>query len=170
MLKVVSKWLMSFTKSDWKIEDYPLRYKYQGGGEVGGKKVPNWCVQVINWYVLSGLGETKDEALNDLRIAFEYKKEKGNLPRPGTKVPIEFAPCIRIKEHEEIVRELIQNVLGINYDQCFVSDESTLGDFQNEEVKLETIEEIKKAFNVDISKLNSSNIADIAEYIYKSKF
>jgi hypothetical protein len=63
-MKIIIKFLASFFKSNWEMEDYPIKYRKQDV-----KEYP-WVAQIINWWTLSGLGNTQQEALEDLRNKF----------------------------------------------------------------------------------------------------
>ena len=52
------KRLLSYTKTKWDLDDYPLRYKNQA--DPNDKELKPWVVQVINWWTLTGLGDTKE--------------------------------------------------------------------------------------------------------------
>jgi hypothetical protein len=91
-------YLRSFTKSDWQIPDYPLRFRRQGLNpqDYGRLKLPAWSVQVINWWQLDGLGDTKEEAYLDLKANFErLKAEGGELPRPELDCPLNSLSPVR---------------------------------------------------------------------------
>jgi hypothetical protein len=43
-----------------------------------------WSAQIINWWQMDGLGDTKEAAFADLKAKLQtVKEEKGSLPRPG---------------------------------------------------------------------------------------
>src|SRR5438874_1350323 len=81
----------SLFKSEWAIEDYPVRTSLHPVSESSKasrlKSLP-WAADVINWPVMSGHGNTKKEARETLRKNFDhFKANRKELPRPGTKVP-----------------------------------------------------------------------------------
>jgi len=137
-IKAAIKYLLSFAKSDWKASDYPVRFRYQDpekSERSPGRLQPiPWVAQIINWWQMSGHGQTKQEAYGDLEKAIERLKESGkSLPRPGTGLPIEFASNIEISGYENIAQEFFHKVLDLDYRECWVSDESSLWDFHSEE-------------------------------------
>lgn len=44
---------------------------------------------------------------------------------------VTFAPQELIEEHDDIARELFRDLLRLDYDDCYVSDESSLADFSS---------------------------------------
>ena len=62
-LKAISKYILSFGKSNWGIEDYPISFKYKKPEEKNPAsrliQMP-WTAQIINWWQMAGHGDTKD--------------------------------------------------------------------------------------------------------------
>lgn len=58
----------------------------------------------------------------------EYKGGSHKLPRPGTRVrpEIEVAPTVEIEPYELLASEFFEMILAMNYDECLVTDESSL--------------------------------------------
>jgi hypothetical protein len=88
----------------------------------------------VNWWVVSGNGDTEEEAHNDLQKSFsttkaERAKSGKKLPRPGTHVEIDFASRERVDAHPELAEDFIRRVL--NLDWAWISDESSLWDFHS---------------------------------------
>lgn len=163
-LQAIYKWLLSFLKPEWNINDYPLRFREKGKDNPDS---PRWCAQIINWWVIAGLGETKPEAYKNLSESFEKaKKFRKHLPRPGVKVPLEFASGEELYKYRDVVSRIINEVL-VEYDpkSVFISDGSNLWDFampndiSNYQVK------IKEIFGVDVSHIESGNLVEISKYI-----
>jgi len=76
------KYLLSFSKNDWELEDYPIRYKEQ---DIEDPSEPLWTAQIIKWWNITGVGESKNEAFENLRSNLNaVKKFRSDLPRPGT--------------------------------------------------------------------------------------
>jgi hypothetical protein len=94
-LKACFKRALSYFKKTWNIDDYPVRLEKQDVERLklsGRGKPIVWTAQVINWWQMAGHGDTKDEALTNLRIGFEhFRNTHQALPRPGTGAPLEFA-------------------------------------------------------------------------------
>ncbi|MCH7958951.1 MAG: hypothetical protein IID08_02400 [Candidatus Hydrogenedentes bacterium] len=161
------KWVASFLRSDWAIADYPVRFRDQG------RTVPadsTWSVQIINWWTVGGLGESKEEAYKNLSANFDAIKEsRKQLPRPGTHAPIEYAATDLLEKNWAIVSQIIEEVLGFQVEEVFVSDESSLLDFSEDKDISEYQIKINRIFGVDVTHINSENIVDIAEYIAKNR-
>jgi hypothetical protein len=156
---------MSFLRSDWDVDDYPIRMRRFAVEPVepGSRLKPvAWSAQVVNWVAMQGHGDTAEEALADLRRRFAERKQKGmKFPRPGRGLPIEFAPAHRIAEHPDLARDFFYRILNLNYDQCFISDESSLWDFHGEDDNNHLVERILLTYGVDVSDIESGNLADI---------
>ncbi len=121
----------------------------------------------MNWPGMSGGGSTKLEALEELRKGLDrLKAAKQTLPRPGTRVPIEFAARDRVDQHPKLAKDFIQRVLGV---ECaWISDESSLWDFHGDETNDRLNEKICQIYGVDVSDISSGKLADIFDRITKS--
>ena len=119
---------------------------------------------VINWGGMTAGGDTRAEAMENLRKKFEqFRNAKKKLPRPGTKVPPEFAATTRIDGHRELAKDFIKRILGFPW--AWISDESSLSDFHDEETDDALIERIRSTYAVDVSDIANGNVADILERI-----
>lgn len=111
-----------------------------------------------------GAGDTRQEAFEDLRKCFEqFKATNKELPRPGTKVPIQFASRTRVDRHSELAKDFIQSIFGLEW--AWISDESSLSDFHEEESDDALVERIRTKYGVDVSDISSGNLADIFDRI-----
>ena len=106
-LKALWKRLISYTKTTWKIDDYPLRYRKQINTTepYNIDELKPWVVQIINWWVMTGLGETKKDAYEHLKSSFKNYLEYKKAPRPGTSVPLSFAATLQIDQLETVAVE-----------------------------------------------------------------
>src|SRR5919109_2945628 len=79
---------LSYFKTAWNIDDHPVRLRKQDVERLkraGRGKPIVWTAQVINWWQMTGHGDTKEEALANLAMAFEhFRNTHEALPRPGT--------------------------------------------------------------------------------------
>jgi hypothetical protein len=121
----------------------------------------------VNWN-LAGGGDTPQEAMEVLRLSFERaaddRRRKGNpLPRPGVKVPIEFAPREKVDAHGELVDDFVRRVLGFEW--AWISNESSLWDFHSDETKDELQAKIREIYGVDVSDIESGSIVQILDRI-----
>jgi hypothetical protein len=157
------KYLLSFLKSKWELRDYPIRYFNQHGKnnlkvieKIGHSSLPKWRVQIINWQLLFGLGETKTEAYLDLEQKFsEHKKNASNLPRPGAKVAMKFekAPIEKVQLYENIAEHFFIHIIKMNYRDVLITDLSSIWDFPVEDSDEEMSRKIALRYGVDVSEL-----------------
>ena len=91
----ILKYLLSFRKSSWDLEDYPLRFRCQGNVERLGcwKPVP-WTAQIVNWWLWDFYSDEADEPLFQ-KIRETYDVDVSNL-KDGNLVKV-FA---RIASHK----------------------------------------------------------------------
>lgn len=167
------KWVLSFCKRDWEVEAYPIYVRrqkpdpdspYQNNPRF--KFVRYWA-RIINWNVDGG-GDTRETAFAELREKFASRKmqlaQDGKpLPRPGNKVPIQFASQERVNSHPELKKDFTRRVLGL--DRAFISDKSSLWDFHTEETNEALLAKIKEAYGVDVSDIESGMLCDIFDRI-----
>lgn len=160
------KFVTSFLKRDWQLEGYPIALWTQRESPPDAPLrllVHPWRASIINWH-LAGSGETLALAVEDLRKHFATAKlNRDKLPRPGKKVPIQFAATDRIDRHGELADDFVQRVLGLS--AAWISNESSLWDFHNEESNADLEKKILDVYRVDVSDINSANLGDILERI-----
>lgn len=154
-------------KHEWTIDDYPIRVwrlPVTGPSSESRLKALRWTARVFNWPGMSGNANSKLEALEELRKNFDrFKATKPSLPRPGTKVPIEFAASERVGQHSELAKDFVKRVLDIDW--AWISDESSLWDFHGDETNESLTDKIRRIYGVDVSDLSSGNLADIFDRI-----
>ena len=101
MLKAAMKYMASYFKSDWTLQDYPIRFRpirpqraWNMTSTPSYTLIP-WTAQIINWWQMRGDGNTKEEAYADLEEKFrEFKAANAKLPRPGTGTPLEWGSTV----------------------------------------------------------------------------
>lgn len=126
-LQTTFKYLLSFRKAEWTLDDYPVRLRHQATS-AETPAVRAWCAQIVNWWLMVGFGDTAEAALEDLRARLEAKRARGDtLPRPGTKAPVEFAPGHELDRHGDFAFEFVERVVGFR--PLFMSDSTSLADF-----------------------------------------
>ena len=122
------KRLASIFKDKWSIDDYPIRVRFQqptGLTNASRLKLIPWIADVVNWPAMSGKGNTRQEAVDDIRKNFErFIATKRPLPRPGAAVPVEYAASRRVGQHPELTKDFAQRVLDLEW--VWISDESSL--------------------------------------------
>jgi hypothetical protein len=115
---------------------------------------------------MSGSANSRLEALEELRKNFDrFKATKPSLPRPGTKVPIQFAASERVGQHSELAKDFIKRILDIDW--AWISDESSLWDFHGDQTNQSLTEKIRHIYGIDVSDISSGNLADIFDRISK---
>lgn len=103
--------------------------------------------KLTNWALFYAYGASAEDAKNNLKRNFKEYALKNTLPRPGSKVHVQFAKANRIKQYEYIAVDFFDKIIGIDYYDCFVSDLTTLFDF---DLDLDTsIEKIKNEYNIE---------------------
>jgi len=159
----------SMFKREWTVDDYPIRVWRLPATEPSDKsrlKPLQWTARVFNWPGMSGNANSRAEALEELRKNFaRFKATKPNLPRPGTKVPIEFTASERVSQHSELAKDFVKRVLDVDW--AWISDESSLWDFHGNETNESLTEKIRQIYSVDVSDISSGNLADIFDRISK---
>jgi hypothetical protein len=95
------------------------------------------------------------------------RKEGKPMPRPGRKVPIEFAPSSMVYARPELTDDFIARILGIEW--AFVSDKSSLWDFHTDGTNDALNAKIKDVYGVDVSDIESGNLAMILDLIAASQ-
>ncbi len=166
------KFLLSFRKRKWSLEDYPIVIRKQSHssqpvGKTGRWTLPAYSARIVNWHLL-GSGDTAAAAMENLRERFNYAREKrASMPRPGTRVPLEFASRMRIEANSALAAEFLESVLG--YGEAWISDESSLWDFALEHSLDDYYAKIRALYDVDVSDIPGGNLAGIIERIAQSK-
>jgi len=165
------KWSMSLLKRDWTLSDYPISMREHAidPAYVGTRlKQHRYSASIVNWWVISGGGNTKGETLEELQKRFAAENarradERRALPRPGTHVPIEFASRERVDAHPELTKDFVRRVL--NLDWAWISDKSSLWDFHASDDNRVLIAKINEVYGVDVSDIESARLSEILERI-----
>jgi hypothetical protein len=173
--KLLAAWklCLSLTKRNWELADYPVIIREQKV-ERDSERPPSRGVQqrylarIVNWWVMTGGGDTPDQAMAELvdgfgRMKYARQRDQKAMPRPGTKVPIEFAPSNSVCANPELTEDFIRRVLGLDW--AFVSDQSSLGDFHTDDTNEVLNAKIKEVYGVDVSDVESGNLAEILQRI-----
>ena len=161
-LQALWKRVLSFSKSQWQLEDYPIEIRFQRH-DPNHTAVPKYLARIVNWWTLNGFGETEDDARQDLRRAFDEYAANNMLPRPGAKVPIKLASADRILNHADLAIDFFPAILRLEFQDCFVSDESCLMDFGGEWSNY--CARVLLRYKVDISDLEPGNFISVFERI-----
>jgi hypothetical protein len=168
------KYLLSFTKNDWELTDYPIAImekKYSQRFKNSGAKMFRYSALIINWHIF-GDGDDANEALKNLKVNFDKVKRERliqgkSLPRPGTGLTVEIASQNKITKHQELADDFIHNVLKIEW--ALLTDESSLWDFHGNDTNTDLIEKINEVYGVNVSDIESANISEILERISENE-
>lgn len=171
--KILAWWklFLSQFKREWILSDYPIsvrEHKIDPSYIDTRLKQHRYTAQIVNWWVISGGGDTKTEALQELQKNFasvkaEKAKDGKKLPRPGTHVEIEFASKERINAHAELAEDFIHRVLNLEW--AWISDESSLLDFHSSADNHDLIAKINEVYGVDVSDIEYAKIWQILDRI-----
>jgi hypothetical protein len=166
---MLGKRVLSYRKQTWELADYPIEVRQQ---EIDLTLPPHmkqhqYWARILGWLVDGG-GDTEQEARAALAQAFIESRAKmlddgKAVPRPGTRVPIQFASQERVSSNKELEQDFIQRVLQLEW--AFISDESSLWHFHCDENNSVLLARIREAYGVDVSDIESGNIAEILDRI-----
>jgi len=166
-LQIAKSWLASLFRSEWRPEHYPVAVREQ----VAVPEEDRWCARVLNWPGPVGLGPTKRQARAALEanlraIAAVRLAEGTSMPRPGTGLPIEFASTARVEADPALLSHFITKALELGPDEpLFISDESSICDFGDDERVREIRANIREHFGVEVDRPEPVRIADVLEAI-----
>lgn len=153
-------WLTSFLKLNWRFEDYPIDYIDQGESSpdtVERLRRFRWRADLINWYAVSGLGDTKELALADAKQKFaSWKATGGKIWRPGTGPGIVFAASTDVDRHPELRDDFIRQVLRLEW--AWITDESSLWDFHENQTNDEYYSRIFDVYGTDVSDIEGAKL------------
>ena len=77
-----------------------------------------------------------------------------------------FASCEEVEALEETFVHFIPSVFGFGYDECFISDESSLGDFTTTEHEMEEFRlRIRSVYGVEVTFLSDDRLVTIVKAI-----
>lgn len=103
-LLAISKFVLSFRKNQWRIDDYPLHYCFQNNRDID---IPSYFVEIIGWKSMIGFGDSRQEAYDYLSRKLEKRSLAfGFLPRPGTIVSMDS------KVIDDQLRRLLKNAFS----------------------------------------------------------
>ena len=169
-LLIARCWIGSFVHRAWAAEHYPIVVREQQG-------VPDearWCARVLAWGGPVGLGRTEVGARGALitrlhNIAARRWSQGKSMPRPGTGLPIEFARADRVTSDPDLLEAFVVKALSFKpNDPVFISDESSLPDFGNDERVSMILNNIQLHFGVTIRKEGRLLVADILDEIRRA--
>lgn len=168
------KWVLSFRKREWDLDDYPIRIaKLEPNAAFRSPRFNehDYRASIVYWSVM-GSGNTPEEALASLRVNFEALKRTGKqegttLVRPGSHSRIEFASQEKVSINEALSNDFIERILELEW--AWISDESTLWDFHTELSNASLHAKILKVYGVDVSDIDPAKLWEIFERIEESQ-
>ena len=167
-VRAVGKFLASFRKRAWSVEDYPVVIKHREQSPDPGARFIHypWSVLIINWWHIRGDGTTLQLAMEDLQKKLS-DHDPQELPRPGTGRPLEisYASQDEIAKLEHVAGQFFPAILKIAYEDCIITDESSLWDFHGDETNDEYHLRILEHYDVDVSDIQSGNLVEIFKRI-----
>jgi hypothetical protein len=170
------KWLLSFRKNDWGLDDYPIAIRKEDDNRDPYFTAPRftqhkYVAHILN-AALTGGGDTPLAARDGLKQSFEIVRnsrlEEGkSLVRPGRSWPVEFASQTHVNENEALSEDFIHRVLDLEW--AWVSDESSLWDFHTDIDNTRLHAKIMEIYGVDVSDIQSGRLTEIFERIAHSR-
>jgi hypothetical protein len=82
---------------------------------------------------------------------------------------LKFAASARVEANADLVADIVRRVIGMEPEDCFVSDESTLWDFHHGEDNTAYQRQISLLYGVDVSDIEPPTLAAIAERICRQR-
>lgn len=166
--------VLSYRKNDWELSDYPISILEQEfDSELKAPRFTQhrYVARIIGWYA-AGSGDTREGALSALENEFAAAKQRAlesgaPLCRPGVQAPVKFASQERIQLHAALSEDFIHRALELPW--AFISDESSLWDFHDGDTNRSYYAKIKEVYGVDVSDIESGNVAEILERIAMSQ-
>jgi hypothetical protein len=166
--RAVLKFVASFGKRTWSLEDYPIVLKHrERSPDLGARFIHYpWSVHIINWWHMRGDGATLELAIEALRKKLCGQNPQ-DLPRPGTGRPlkISYASQEEITKLEHVADRFFPVILEMAYEDCIITDESSLWDFHGEETNDEYHRRVLEHYAVEISDIQSGNLVEIFKRI-----
>jgi hypothetical protein len=168
-IKRYYKFVLSFIKSNWTLNDFPIEFRQQEMLDLSGTNLTMfpWEARIINWYWMNGSGNSKMEAYINLKERFEAHLAEGlKLPRPGTNVKVRFASVSRIDTVEKEAVDFFKDIFDMDYYGMFISDESSMYDFcWADELLNEKKLKIQEVYGIQIDDIEGLKIVGILEEI-----
>ena len=172
-LKVAWYYLRSFFRPTWTVADYPLIMRSQGPQPKAEDLPPpmrsgRWYPYVASIYgtMIIGFGDTPDEARAAVAERLEECRAERRLPRPGTRMKFRgLAAHERIRSHGSLRDEFIERVLQLDPAETFVSDLSTLSDFDPKTEEFDR--RLRLLYGIDLEKLADDRLITILDAIAK---
>jgi len=163
---------VSFFKSEWSFDDYPVSFTRPIPDNVKSGTVPadTWIVGVDGWPGMVEMASSKTEALHRLQDRFrEYVQSGEKLPRPGTQQKLEVACSEGIEKYDNLLPSFLKEIMDFDPNELvFVSDESSLWDFAEGDTLEPYFAKIQERYEIDVSDIENGNLLEILTRIGNS--
>ena len=153
VMSFLKRWLAKDrSKLGPRFENYKIRTGYTNAHHIP-------YASIEEFFALMATGQTRDEAIRNLRPEFEERlrimRQRGEpIPRPGSgRAKARFAPNDQIEALRPLVDEFWSEVLGTSYTASFVSNESRFSSWEHylPGGRNELIQKVKDKYGVDIA-------------------
>jgi hypothetical protein len=162
-IKSYTYYLLSYRKSDWELDDYPIRYEFY---EKSKKRPAFWNATIIGWVAMWSSGKTRKDAFQNLKRRFlAYKNRGDTLYRPGIDAPIKWASTTEVSKYRTLSIEFFEKILNITNNRWWISDQSSLWVMVEPEARPDVIKRIQERYGVDISDIEDGNFVTIFKRI-----
>ena len=171
------KYILSFFKRNWTLQDYPVivkpvsEFPWLHSKDLDDEKA-SWVAMIEGMHFFS-TGQTKAEALAKLEGSFQnYKENKAKMPRPGVQTPIEQYSTEKLDANKDLVEDFMQSIIGLSPGAYFISDRSNLHDFllMEEEMDIRIYQrKIALVYKADVTDIEDGNLAQILQRIREKK-
>jgi hypothetical protein len=152
-LKRIVAYIASFFFKRWTLKHYPVTYTRNGSAD------PRWLARIEGWPLMMGLGNSRSAAYDALQKSLASHEAAEALPRPGSEVPIKWAPAILSQSYQAFGREFVRRIFG--YEDVMFTDMSSLSDLLGDKSLDEIYDKIRIIYGVDVSDIDEGNLVQV---------
>ena len=97
--------------------------------------------------------------------------QRGRIKPSDRKPPLRFelASTVEVDKFESIASEFFARIFDMDRDDCLITDESSLWDFHSEETNEPFYSRILQAYGIDVSDVETGNLAKIFQRIAEAR-
>jgi hypothetical protein len=88
----------------------------------------------------------------------------GNIPRPGTRPPVNFASASNLEAHGDFAYEFVERVAGIR--PMFMSDQTSLIDFASGDELTEVLRKVSLLYNLDAADIIDGPLWEVLDKLH----
>jgi hypothetical protein len=170
-LRAAWYYLRSFFRPTWTVADYPVSMWSQGPRPNPEDLPPpmrggTWYPYIawIDGTMIMGFGDSPDEARASLAKHFDEYRGQNELPRPGSMMKLgQLAVHERIRSQGTLRDEFIERILRLDPAETFVSDLSSLSDFDPDVGEFDR--RLRLLYRIDIDQLTDDRLVTILDAI-----